>query len=268
MGTKQIDDGQWSGNFPLEDLKVFLEFVRAQEADSDLTMHAHTETGAGGKREYKRLERSMSRIEDAIGCDLVHVDRAGRRTSNVTLDGQVWAEFADLVVVLYEMTRSGIDHGPKKAATHRPRVHIDPTVGRRNILAWLRHQNAEVLKARHLSEHHSVPLCQTINLIAKHEVQVEELDVDMKWGELAPVLPDHDKWMESEYGGDIRHFLPLRNDVDGRTLPKAPSDSGIDVVHREEPPAMKRANASLPGVPDFWFHQRYRAHVLPAPLAS
>jgi hypothetical protein len=198
MPRQHLYDNPKSPEFTLGALRTLLAYVRAQQADGRTKITNFSEGRGGSLKTFKTL---IDQIEEDTGTYMVgrvlenpltgseqgdiaaypeeldgpaealkaaykkEVTRT--RKSTVTLDGEVWAEFAEVVLGLYEITRRATNRRPLRKepvqVARGPFAGLRPTRAvvpenvpptrhseedRRRYLVWLKHQSKLVAEAR------------------------------------------------------------------------------------------------------------------------
>lgn len=179
MGDKQIFSDRKSPEFTLGGLRYFVDYVRARKISSALakdgkkpklpTMKSFATADDKKNSEYGNFRLQISKIEEAVGQHLVA--RKGQDwTSEVTLEGQIWAEFGELVLSLYAVTwnatnKAQIPSSITGGGSHRRIVsRTDPKAGHADILEWLKKQNSTLAEASLLAAQNGVFLEQVLHL--------------------------------------------------------------------------------------------------------
>lgn len=198
MPRQHLCDNPKSPEFTLGALRTLLAYVRAQQADERTKITNFSEGRGGSLKTFKTLidqieedtgaymvgrvlENPMTRTEQGEVSDYpeeldrpaealkkAHGKKVTRtRKSTVTLDGEVWAEFAEVVLGLYEITRQATNRRPVRKepvqGARGPFAGLRPTRAvvpenvpltrhseedRRRYLVWLKHQNKLMAEAR------------------------------------------------------------------------------------------------------------------------
>lgn len=250
MPRQHLYDNPQSPEFTLGGLRTLLAYVRAQQEDPR-TKITNFAAGRGGS--LKTFKTAIDKIEEDTGAYVVarviknpmtdqeqgeltdypeELDAQARaleaahrtevtrvRKSKVTLDGEVWAEFGEVVLRLYEMTRQATDRRPVRREPvqvadgpfnrFRPTravvpENVPPTrhseEDRRRFLVWLKHQNALMQRAQDFCNQDDGSVYELLRFVPGYEPEERpdfEYDPD-------PAPPQHQYDDEEEYAAGGR----------------------------------------------------------------
>lgn len=184
MRKSHLFESPKSPDFTLGGLRYFTDYVRARNAKPEtedqqtknkpLTMKAFA-TGRDGNGGDEKFKLQLSKIEAEVGHNLI--SRKGTKLdSEVTLHGEIWAEFGELVLSLYAAVwnatntpPSSGEYGSSSLSAVRNLPPTDPETGHVGMLYWLIRQNAAISDAQLVADQNGVALHEALQLIARHE---------------------------------------------------------------------------------------------------